>query len=157
MTHRDSIELINSFGLDFFPEAKTPHVPMPFKNFTQAQFAQKIIDEYKAAGISPKRVWPQSFLPNDVFYWLGKNEDTAHSLLNELSSASSLVLLTTSQIMSLNSLSRLSTSSYLGITPKPSKPFPTLQSAVSQWSLQRFSHSWRWTRPTRLSSLRRTR
>ena len=45
---------------------------MPFKGFTQAAFAQKIIDEYKQAGIAPSRVWPQSFLIDDVYHWIGE-------------------------------------------------------------------------------------
>lgn len=70
MTHKESIELINSWGLDFTPEAKTPSVKMPFKGFTQAQFVQKIINEYKQAGIPASRVWPQSFLIDDIYYWI---------------------------------------------------------------------------------------
>jgi len=59
-------------GLQFTPELKTPQVPMPFKggNYTQARYAQQMIDEYKAARIDPKRVWPQSFLYADILYWL---------------------------------------------------------------------------------------
>lgn len=78
MTHKESIELINRMGRDFTPELKTPSVPMPYSNpaygivdFTQAQYAQKMIDEYRAANISPTRVWPQSFLLDDVLYWVG--------------------------------------------------------------------------------------
>jgi glycerophosphoryl diester phosphodiesterase len=33
---------------------------MPFDDLTQEDFAQKMIDECKAAGVSPKDVWPQS-------------------------------------------------------------------------------------------------
>jgi glycerophosphoryl diester phosphodiesterase len=29
-----------------------------------------MIDEYKAAGVSPKDVWAQSFSLNDVLYWI---------------------------------------------------------------------------------------
>ncbi|CAJ2513885.1 Uu.00g020040.m01.CDS01, partial [Anthostomella pinea] len=39
-------------------------------DYTQEQYAQQMIDEYKAAGIDPARVWPQSFDFNDVAYWL---------------------------------------------------------------------------------------
>jgi glycerophosphoryl diester phosphodiesterase len=52
------------------PELKSPSVPMPFDGFSQEQFAQKMIDEYKAAGVSPNRVWPQSFDKRDVLYWI---------------------------------------------------------------------------------------
>lgn len=62
MTHKEYIRLIDSFGLKFTPEAKTPMVKMPYLDWTQEQFAQSIINDYKAVGISPFRVFPQSFL-----------------------------------------------------------------------------------------------
>ena len=43
---------------------------MPFDGFSQQDYAQKLIDEYKAAGIDPSRVWPQSFNLEDVLYWI---------------------------------------------------------------------------------------
>jgi glycerophosphoryl diester phosphodiesterase len=43
---------------------------MPFEGFTQAAYAQKLIDEYKAAGVPPADVWPQSFNLEDVLYWV---------------------------------------------------------------------------------------
>ncbi len=74
LTHKESIDLIDSLGLKFTPELKTPVVPMPFHGtFTQEKFAQKMIEEYKAKKINPKRVWAQSFLIDDVKYWI-KNE-----------------------------------------------------------------------------------
>jgi glycerophosphoryl diester phosphodiesterase len=73
MAHDEYISLVDSWGLKFVPELKTPEVPMPFDGYTQAQYAQDLIDAYKKAGIKPNRVWPQSFLPDDVFYWI-KNE-----------------------------------------------------------------------------------
>jgi len=33
-------------------------------------YAQKMIDEYKAARVSPKQVWPQSFDQRDILYWI---------------------------------------------------------------------------------------
>ncbi|RHZ44351.1 glycerophosphodiester phosphodiesterase family protein [Aspergillus thermomutatus] len=71
MEHNEYIELVDSLGLQFTPELKTPQVAMPFGgNYTQAMYAQQLIDDYKAHGIRPSRVWPQSFLPDDIFYWL---------------------------------------------------------------------------------------
>lgn len=70
LSHDEHIRLVDSLGLDFTPELKTPEVPMPFNNLTQNAYAQSMIDAYKAAGISPSRVWPQSFLLDDVKYWL---------------------------------------------------------------------------------------
>ncbi|GAB1316791.1 hypothetical protein MFIFM68171_07001 [Madurella fahalii] len=70
---REFIDLVDGLGLKFTPELKTPEVPMPFppgSSYTQARYAQQMIDEFKAAGIRPERVWPQSFLYDDVLYWL---------------------------------------------------------------------------------------
>jgi glycerophosphoryl diester phosphodiesterase len=44
---------------------------MPFQGFTQEAFAQKMIDEYKAAGVAPRHVFAQSFSLADVLYWIG--------------------------------------------------------------------------------------
>ncbi|MEM7214590.1 MAG: glycerophosphodiester phosphodiesterase family protein [Pseudomonadota bacterium] len=70
MTHAESIELFRKLGTKFTPELKTPSVEMPYKGFTQADFAQKLVDEYKAAGIPASDVWPQSFNLQDVIYWI---------------------------------------------------------------------------------------
>ncbi|MEP0233276.1 glycerophosphodiester phosphodiesterase family protein [Roseibium sp.] len=70
MTHAQSIELIKAQGGKFTPELKSPAVEMPFSGFSQADYAQKMIDEYKAAGVSPEDVWPQSFNLDDVRYWI---------------------------------------------------------------------------------------
>ena len=70
MTHAESIALIASLGGKFTPELKSPSVEMPFEGFTQADYAQKMIDEYKQAGIPASDVWPQSFNLDDVLYWI---------------------------------------------------------------------------------------
>lgn len=70
ITHAESIKLIDSYGLQFTPELKTLSVPMPWNGYTQAQYAQDLINEYKKAKIDPSRVWPQSFLIDDVYYWI---------------------------------------------------------------------------------------
>lgn len=71
LTHAESIELFKQLGAKMTPELKSPSVSMPFDGFSQQDYAQKMIDEYKAAGVDPKHVWPQSFNANDVFYWIG--------------------------------------------------------------------------------------
>lgn len=73
MTHRESIKLFKKLGVKMTPELKSPVVPMPFRGFTQAEYAQKMIDEYKDEGVKPSDVFPQSFDKNDVLYWI-KNE-----------------------------------------------------------------------------------
>ncbi|MEL7300855.1 MAG: glycerophosphodiester phosphodiesterase family protein [Pseudomonadota bacterium] len=70
MTHAESIELFRSLGAKFTPELKTPSVEMPFNGFSQEDYAQKLVDEYKAAGIPPEDVWLQSFNLEDVLYWI---------------------------------------------------------------------------------------
>lgn len=70
MSHAESIELFKQLGVQMTPELKFPVVPMPFDGFTQEDYARKLIDEYKAAGVSPRRVWPQSFHQPDVLYWV---------------------------------------------------------------------------------------
>lgn len=78
MTHKESIELIGGLGRKFTPELKSPEVPMPYSNskfgitgFTQHDYAAKMINDYKAAGIAPSNVWAQSFNLADVLYWVG--------------------------------------------------------------------------------------
>ena len=73
LTHRESIELFKALGVKMTPELKSPSVAMPFDGFTQQAYAQKMIDEYKAAGVNPRHVWPQSFDQADVLYWV-RNE-----------------------------------------------------------------------------------
>ena len=70
MTHKESIELFKQLGVKMTPELKSASVTMPFDGFTQQAYAQKMIDEYKQAGVSPRRVWPQSFNKADVLYWI---------------------------------------------------------------------------------------
>lgn len=74
MTHAESIALFKELGTKFTPELKAPEVEMPYEGeYTQAMYAQQMIDEYKAAGIPPEDVFAQSFNLEDVLYWI-KNE-----------------------------------------------------------------------------------
>jgi glycerophosphoryl diester phosphodiesterase len=73
LTHAESIQLFKKFGVKMTPELKSASVPMPFNGYTQAMYAQQLIDEYKAAGVKARDVWPQSFDIEDVRYWI-KNE-----------------------------------------------------------------------------------
>lgn len=73
LTHAESIALIGSLGAKFTPELKTPSVAMPFEgDYTQAAFAQQMIDDYKVAGIAARDVFAQSFLLDDVLYWIAE-------------------------------------------------------------------------------------
>jgi glycerophosphoryl diester phosphodiesterase len=73
LTHKESIALFKKLGVKMTPELKSPAVTMPFNGFTQQAYAQKMIDEYKQAGVPARHVWPQSFDKNDVLYWV-RNE-----------------------------------------------------------------------------------
>ena len=72
MSHAESIALFDALGVKMTPELKTPSVAMPFNGFTQRDYAQKLIDEYKAAGVGAHRVWPQSFNIEDLRYWIAE-------------------------------------------------------------------------------------
>ena len=73
MTHAESIALFTRLGVKMTPELKSASVTMPFDGFSQEDYAQKMIDEYKAANVPAARVFAQSFNKNDVLYWI-KNE-----------------------------------------------------------------------------------
>jgi glycerophosphoryl diester phosphodiesterase len=70
LSHKESIELFKKLGVKMTPELKAPSVTMPFNGFSQQDYAQKMINEYKAAGVAPQDVFPQSFDINDVLYWV---------------------------------------------------------------------------------------
>ncbi|MGB7305070.1 MAG: glycerophosphodiester phosphodiesterase family protein [Burkholderiaceae bacterium] len=76
MTHRQSIELFRKLGVSMMPELKAPQVDMPFgktsqgEAYTQEKYAEQMIREYEALGISPDQVFPQSFNMDDIRYWL---------------------------------------------------------------------------------------
>lgn len=71
MTHAESIELFKELGVKMTPELKSPSVAMPYDgDYSQEDYAQQMIDEYKAAGVNPEDVYAQSFNLEDVRYWL---------------------------------------------------------------------------------------
>jgi glycerophosphoryl diester phosphodiesterase len=70
MTLNSYIDFVDSWGLKYTPELKTPEVKMPFNGYTQEQYAQDLVNAFRAKKIAPSRVWLQSFLPADIFYWI---------------------------------------------------------------------------------------
>jgi glycerophosphoryl diester phosphodiesterase len=70
LTHAESIALFKKLGVKMTPELKSASVTMPFDGFSQENYAQKMIDEYKAAGVPPTQVFAQSFDITDVLYWV---------------------------------------------------------------------------------------
>ena len=75
LSHAESIALFKQLGVKMTPELKAPSVKMPFNGFTQQAFAQKMIDEYKAAGVKPENVYIQSFNLDDVLYWIANEPE----------------------------------------------------------------------------------
>jgi glycerophosphoryl diester phosphodiesterase len=70
LTHAESIALFKQLGVRMTPELKEASVELPFRGLTRAALAQRLIDEYVAAGVPPTEVWPQSFERGDLEYWL---------------------------------------------------------------------------------------
>jgi len=71
LSHKESISLFKKLGVKFTPELKSPSVDMPFEgDYTQQDYAQQMIDEYKQARVHPRKVWAQSFNLEDVKYWI---------------------------------------------------------------------------------------
>jgi glycerophosphoryl diester phosphodiesterase len=70
MTHAESIELFKRLRVRMAPELKEPSVRLPFNGVSREQLAQRLIDEYRAAGVAASDVLPQSFDRRDVEYWI---------------------------------------------------------------------------------------
>lgn len=78
MTHAESIDLFKSLGARMTPELKSATVKMPFEgDYSQQDYAQQMINEYKAANVPPEHVWPQSFNIKDIKYWIDNEADFA--------------------------------------------------------------------------------
>jgi len=74
VTLKEHIDLIKHWGVLQTPELKGGDAARIQAIFGgQAQYAQKMIDTYKAAGVEPRKVYAQSFDVNDILYWI-KNE-----------------------------------------------------------------------------------
>ena len=71
LTHAESIALFKELGVKFTPELKSPDVDMPYQgDYSQEDYAQQLIEDYKVAGVAPEDVWAQSFNLDDVKYWI---------------------------------------------------------------------------------------
>lgn len=71
VSHRESIDLFRRLGVRMIPELKAPGVRMPFQgDYTIEDYAQQLIDDYRAAGVSPDDVFVQSFILSDIQYWI---------------------------------------------------------------------------------------
>lgn len=71
LSHKESIELFKRLGTKMTPELKSAAAEDVENIFgSQEAYAQQMIEEYKAAGVSPWHVWAQSFNLEDVKYWI---------------------------------------------------------------------------------------
>jgi glycerophosphoryl diester phosphodiesterase len=75
LTHAESIALFRALGVKMTPELKDAEVRMPFNGLTREALAQQLVDEYRAAGVDPADVFPQSFDVRDVRYWIERDPD----------------------------------------------------------------------------------
>jgi glycerophosphoryl diester phosphodiesterase len=71
LTLRESIALNKRLGVKHTPELKEGDAQRITTVFGgQENYAQRMIDAYKEAGVDPKDVFAQSFSKNDVLYWI---------------------------------------------------------------------------------------
>ena len=75
LTHAESIALFKKLGVKMTPELKSASVTMPFDGFSQENYAQKMIDEYKAAGVPATQVFAQALDIKDVLYWVKREAE----------------------------------------------------------------------------------
>ena len=74
LTLKESIALNKDLGVKHTPELKSGDANRINAIFGgQTQYAQKMIDEFKRAGVNPRDVWAQSFNLDDVLLWI-KND-----------------------------------------------------------------------------------
>lgn len=83
LSHADSIEFFNSFGVKFVPELKKPSVEMPYEGLTVENLAQKIVDEYINAGVHLQNVRFQSKEMEHIRYWVKHARPAEVILLDE--------------------------------------------------------------------------
>jgi glycerophosphoryl diester phosphodiesterase len=71
LTLREHIALARRLGVKHTPELKEGDPQRIMTVFGgQENYAQRMIDAYKEAGVDPKDVFAQSFNKNDILYWI---------------------------------------------------------------------------------------
>lgn len=68
MSHKETLQLFQDLDRKFTPELKEVRIMPSGLNYDTIR--QKLIDEYKQAGIDPRNVYPQSFFLEDILYWI---------------------------------------------------------------------------------------
>lgn len=90
LTHQESLQLIEVLGADFIPELKpgsnmlppsSQQAPSKRQLAKREMLAERLVQAYRDAGIDPSRVWLQSFLWQDVKYWLDNAPDFASQVV----------------------------------------------------------------------------
>ena len=74
MSHRQYVELLKPTGVNFIPELKKAALP-PGLNLEA--YRRRIVDDYRAAGVPPERVFLQSFDLDDLRFWRSYAPDYA--------------------------------------------------------------------------------
>jgi glycerophosphoryl diester phosphodiesterase len=75
MSFRESIELNKALGVKHTPELKSGTAAEINAIFgSQQNYALKLTDELRAAGVKPRDAWPQSFNVEDIFVWIDSTE-----------------------------------------------------------------------------------
>ncbi len=76
VTHKESIALIGKAGSKFVPELKSPSVPMPYEgSYSQQDYIDQLIEEYRSAGISANDVFIQSFDLGDILQLISRHPE----------------------------------------------------------------------------------
>jgi glycerophosphoryl diester phosphodiesterase len=75
MTHAESLALFKTLRVGVTPELKAPSVDMPFElvdgtQYTYDMYRQQLIRELELGGIRPRDAWVQSFVRDDIDYWI---------------------------------------------------------------------------------------
>lgn len=71
LTFRESIALNRKLNVKHTPELKAGNAQRVAQVFgSQANYAQKLIDELRRGGVDPRDAWPQSFNLADVLHWV---------------------------------------------------------------------------------------
>ncbi len=81
MTHAQSIQLLNELGVDMTPELKKVINPSPHITFPRSEQADRMLEEYREAGVDSSRVWPQSFEEEDIRHWIATAPDFAEQVV----------------------------------------------------------------------------
>ena len=79
LSHREAVDLFIDLGVGQTPELKSGDATRIATVFgSQENYAQAMIDDLKAAGVPPERVWAQSFNYDDVLYWINREPAFGH-------------------------------------------------------------------------------